>query len=681
MTAKSKIPTTIHNTQLLVSMSNRRGKKLGSTSQAYSSHSEKAESTSKAIKGKMSKGHSSQSRPVKGKPIEIPVEDPDKPSTDLRRKPKGIIRWVKYLPGRVRRFWWILNPPLTEDELEGKEELRKLISRTKLVKREAHKYEKLASGKLAQLGERELLNSPSPDKPKRLKLVKWDVAAWDELFTKIILSMRTDPKHLPAYVKISELARDPLYADEMLPTLGHFTKWECDEAGVRLIIFRHGLDGLPPFVNTETMWKRCPENKPPLTVPVGFGDNSSAHFIDPAEYPHLLVTGGTGWGKSNMINQLICFWLWRGIKPADLQLVMFDLKKGMEFASYENLPHLYKDDVIKTGIIEDLEGVLPALHRMQEIRDQRMEQIKRAGYKNFQEFNWGSKPEKRLPAIFLVFDEWAKIRLSRSGFGPRALASTTAKLAKETVISILRKGAGASNEKLTEIQTEFGNQILKLRQSRHFGLEAEEMLAEFTNLARAAGMYVILSTQHPSREVLTGLIMINFPTRIVLNSSVGGSMAALGTQSAFRLEYKGRAILLDRGEEIKIQTPMISQADINSIVHSAITGEAMSDLGKMVGTGIEEVLIYSLHNLDGVLDIQKLYSIFKSKGVRRDWVMNSLKALDGKEINLSGVTYRVKSPGYHVARRLIRVQTPIESLVNSPVPNSNLTSQEPEKDI
>jgi S-DNA-T family DNA segregation ATPase FtsK/SpoIIIE len=402
------------------------------------------------------------------------------------------------------------------------------------------------------------------------------------------------------------------------------------------------------------MWKRCPDNKPPLTVPVGFGDNSSAHFIDPAEYPHLLITGGTGWGKSNMVNQIICFWLWRGITPADLKLVLFDLKKGMEFASYENLPHLYKDDVIKTGIIEDLEGVMPTLHRMQDIRDERMEKIKRAGYKNFQEFNKGSKEKDRLPAIFLVFDEWAKIRLSRTGLGPRALVGTMAKLSKDTVLSILRKGAGADSEKLLEMQTEFGNQILKLRQSRHFGLEAEEMLAEFTNLARAAGMYVILSTQHPSREVLTGLIMINFPTRIVLNSSVGGSMAALGTQSAFKLEYKGRAILLDRGEEIKVQTPMISMADTNAIVRRAITGEPMSKIRKM-GMDIEEVLLYSLHNLDGWLDIQKIYEIYRKNGVRKDWLRNELRALQGKETTLSGVTYKISPPGSHTARRLIRL--------------------------
>jgi hypothetical protein len=464
--------------------------------------------------------------------------------------------------------------------------------------------------------------------------------------------MNTNPKHLPAYVRVSELGRDPLYSDELLPTIGHFVKWNSDDYGVTLTIFRHGLDGLPERVVIDELWKRCPENKPPLTVAVGFGDNSSTHFINPDEYPHLLITGGTGWGKSNMINQLICFWLDRGITPNELQLVLIDLKKGMEFSSYEHLPHLYRDDTIKTGIVEELEGVLPTMRRMQEIRDQRMEHIKKAGYKSFQEYNRGVKMVDRIPAIFLVFDEWAKIRLSRSGMGPKALVKEVTVLANKTIMDIFKNRLHEDRTQLFDSLIEFGKGILKLRQSTHFGLEAEEMLAEFTNLARAAGMYVILSTQHPSREVLTGLIMINFPTRIVLNSSVGGSMAALGTQSAFKLEYKGRAILMDRGQEIKLQTPYISPNDIKAIVHKAITGK---ELKRTSGVDIEEILTYSLNNLDGMLDITKLFSIFKAKKVRFDWIKASMRDAEGQEFILSGTKYRISPRRYRTPRHLSRI--------------------------
>jgi len=652
MTTTSKIPHTVTNTNLLRSMARRRGIFLRTISRVFHNSAAPTENVAASRNGAMSMDHTSQSSPLHGRRVEIPVENPDLPSTDLRRKPRGIIRTLKYLPGKIKNFLRILRPPLTPDQLEAREFARVEKSRDTLAIREGRRYGIQTSNKLAQLGMRELLNSPDPNKPRHLKLCRWSMITRDELFTKIVLRMNTNPKHLPAYVRVSELGRNPLYSDELLPTIGHFVKWDSDDYGVTLTIFRHGLDGLPEFVTTDELWKRCPANKPPLTVAVGFGDNSSTHFIDPAEYPHLLVCGGTGWGKSNMVNQIICFWLYRGISPKELQLVLFDLKKGMEFNSFENLPHLYSDDVIRTGIIETLEEVLPTLRRMQEVRDVRMERIKKAGYKNFQDYNRGVKSSDRLPAIFLIFDEWAKIRLSRSGLGPKALVREVTQLANMTVMAIFQKRIQDDRVKLYDSLLDFGKGILKLRQSRHFGLEAEEMLAEFTNLARAAGMYVILSTQHPSKEVLTGLIMINFPTRIVLNSSVGGSMAALASQGSFGLEYKGRAVLLDRGQETKLQTPYISPDHIKAVVHKAITGK---DLNRANAIDIEEILEYSLNHLDGMLDIAKLYGIFKDKKVRRNWLIEKLREAEGQEYVLSGSTYKVSSRGSHAARHLSRI--------------------------
>ena len=653
MSPRSKIPPNIKDTNMLRSMEGRRGILARKLSRDFENQSKPLQNTSTSKNGRMATDHTSLSSSTHNKKHDVQVEDALKPSIDLKRKPRGIIRWAKYLPGRIKRFFRIINPRPTPEELEERRLARIEKEKDKLCIKEAKIYGKLASNKLAQLGMRELLNSPDPNKPKKLKQVHWSMITRDALFNKIILRMDTNPKHLPTYVRVSELGRNPLYSDEMLPTLGKYSQWSSEDWGVALTVFRHGLEGLPEYVETDELWKRCPENKPPLTVAVGFGDNSSTHFIDPAEYPHLLVSGGTGWGKSNTVNQILCFWLHRGIKPSELQLVLFDLKKGMEFASYTNIPHLYKDEVIETGIIEDLEGVLPALHRMQEVRDQRMERIKKAGYKNFQEYNLGMvRQSDRLPAIFLVFDEWAKIRLSRSASGPKALVKEVARLCNSAVMDIFKKRAQEDRLKLYDCLLDFGKAILKLRTSKHFGLEAEEMLAEFTNLARAAGMYVILSTQHPSKEVLTGIIMINFPTRIVLNSSVGGSMAALATNSAFGLEYKGRAILLDRGTETKLQTPCIKPETIKAVVHKAITGE---DIGIGGVRGIEEILQYSLEHLDGWLDLAKLFAIFREKKVRHKWLQNSLRAAEGLEFILSGTSYKVSHKGKNQSRRLIRM--------------------------
>jgi hypothetical protein len=653
MTAHSKIPTNITDTRLLRSMEKRRNILARTVSRVFQNQSKPLANTASSQNGNIGQEQSSTSTPVINPKHDIPCDDPLEYCTDVSKKPKGLIRWAKLLPGRIKRYYWILFPKPTAEELEDLrlENIEK--EKDKIAITEMRVFMGKSARKLGQLGMRDLLNSPDPNKPKKLKLVRFSAMARDVLNNKLVMRLDTEPSHLPTYVQVSKLGRDDVYSDEMLPTLGKYSQWDSQNYGVTLTVFRHGLEGLPEHVSIEELWKKMPDNKPPYTVAIGFGDNSSTHFIDPSEYPHLLVSGTTGWGKSNMLNNILCLWLNRGLTPEQIQFVLFDLKKGMEFSSYENLPHLYKDEEIKTGIIEDLEGVLPALHRMQVVRDQRMDIIKKNGCKSFQEYNLDVPPSKRLPAIFLFFDEWAKIRLSRSGSGPKALAREVIELANKAIMNIFKDRAQDDRGMLFDALVEFGKAVLKLRTAKHFGLEAEEMLAEFTNLARAAGMFVVLATQHPSKEVLSGLIMINFPTRIVLKSSVGGSLAALGTRSAFSLEHKGRAILLDRGIETKIQTPEIKPENIKFIVHKAITGES---LGNINGISLDYILKYALENLGGALDGLELYKTFKEQNVRYRWILQALREAEGKEFVISGTKYKVNHKGKNAPRQLIRVK-------------------------
>lgn len=424
----------------------------------------------------------------------------------------------------------------------------------------------------------------------------------------------------------------------MLPTLGHFMEFKSDEAGVFAVVYRHGLDGLPEFIAAEDIWKKVPENKPPLTFPVGYGDNSTRVDVDLDDCPHLIVAGATKQGKSNFINDILCFWLWRGLTKQDLQLCLFDLKRGMEFSFYEGLPHLYHDEedvidferqkqansadesspyepaIIETGIIEDLNDVMPALRRLRKIMDKRLVHIKAAGHKDFNTFNRAQhSSQKKLPSVVVVFDEWARVALS-------------------------------------------------------LGKEAETMLAEMTNLARAAGMYFILGTQNPNSSVISPLISVNFSVRVIFKCSVGGSMAALGNQSAVALEEKGRCILQDGGDQFKLQTPRISDGLIKSVVFKAITGKDKKSVGPI---DLEEILQYSLDHFDGELSHSKLFAVFRDKKVRWEWLVEALRDAEGKEFDLSGTPYRVASPGYHKGRHLERTDadTASEEVSNSQTQN------------
>lgn len=649
MKEKIKVPSKVRDRKTLVRLANHHVIKLGTTSQAFSSTSEAGEMISAAAVGEISQEFSGPiSKPSDARAIEIPVEDPDKPSVDLRRRPKGLIRWIKYLPGRIKRFWFIFFPILTEEQLQEKRW-------NKLTLLEGRKYARTAAELLGSLGMEQLQDSPSPDKPKRLKRIVFGGIWRDELFTKIVLSVRLETKYRPDRVHFSDLSRDPLYSNELLMPMHHYTKWEGDEAALTLTIFRHGLDGLPEKIGTEPLWKRTPELAPPFAVPVGFSNNSAVHFIDPTEFPHLLVTGTTGHGKSNFINQMLCFWLKRGLTPADLQLVLFDLKRGMEFGDYENLPHLYKDDVITSGIVDNIDQFMPAMRQLQLVLERRIEKFKAHGFKNLEEFNKAARPQDRVPAIFVLIDEWALIRLSRSGQGVSAADKIATKLADEVAEHILKEGIGTDLEKLAAAENEFAKQVLKLRQSRHFGLEAEDRLSKFAAIARAGGMFVVLATQHPSMEVINGLIRCVFGTKVVFSTSIGGSMSALGNQDAVGLQYKGRAILEYQGEHILLQTPIINHTEIKTIIRKAISGERMGITDKLE-IGITDILKYALSQFDGYLDSRKLFAIFRSQGVGKTWLEKELRSLAGKEVTLSGITYKVVLPRDHsTARRLIKV--------------------------
>jgi hypothetical protein len=213
-------------------MARRRGIKLTTISRKLRIQSELLSINSSAISGKMGGPHEATSHPVHGKKVEIPVEDPDKPSTDLRPQPKGIIRKLKYLPGKVRNFWRILRPKLTPDELEVHDYLELEKRRDKACMQEGRRYGRIASSKLA------LLSNPGQNDTRNLKLVRWKMITRDEAFTKIILIMDLNPKHVPDYMLISKLPRDPLYTDDLAVAIGLPVHWDVGDFGVTLTIFR-----------------------------------------------------------------------------------------------------------------------------------------------------------------------------------------------------------------------------------------------------------------------------------------------------------------------------------------------------------------------------------------------------------------------------------------------------------
>jgi hypothetical protein len=545
----------------------------------------------------------------------LPPDNPDpmKPSISLKEPIRGLQYQIRHIRNLAARYWRYMRPPLTPEQIEQKQLFKEAARFDRLMFREAKKYARLLSRKYGQIGFKHI--EPTTH---RVRLIRFDQAAWNNNGTVIQLHAVVDPTVLPDGVLLIDLA-DPKFTNELLPTIGHPCRVSCDREGVIVEIQRAGREGLPDFITVADQWQELPENKPPLTFPVGIAENGRKVWIDLDDCPHILIGGSTKQGKSNMINVIICSFI-RRLTPTQVQFILFDLKQGMEFGFYDGLPHLYpgifcqpscpicrgsawvdhKPCPDAQSIIENINDVLPALGHIEKIMYHRMDRIKKAGYKSANDYNLHHKGRNRLSQVVIVFDEWATI-------------------AKTTGI----------------------------------GTQAENILMRIANMARAAGIYIIIGTQNPRADVISTIIKVNFSVRIAFKTDMPGSMAILNNQKAIDLPCKGRAILDLFSDFIPVQTPRITDDLIRATVHKAITGK---DIKAETHADIEEILQYALDKMDGRLNVARLFEVFRQKKIRYETLVRALKEAEGNEYILSGSKYKVKAAAPNKPRMLVIIE-------------------------
>lgn len=251
-----------------------------------------------------------------------------------------------------------------------------------------------------------------------------------------------------------------------------------------------------------------------LCVPLGKNIMGKTMFMEINKTPHLLVAGATGSGKSCCINSTIISIMMR-TKPNEVKLVLVDPKK-VEMVGYNGAPHLLMP------VVTDPKKAAIALQRMVDEMDRRYSAFSETGTKNIEDYNRyienKGKHNERLPFIVVIIDELADLMLVA---------------AKEVEDSILR----------------------------------------ITQLARAAGIHLIVATQRPSTDVITGLIKANLPSRIsfMVSSSID-SRTILDMTGAEKLLGKGDMLFFPTEENvpIRIQGAFISDDEIQRVVDFTI---------------------------------------------------------------------------------------------------------------
>lgn len=246
-------------------------------------------------------------------------------------------------------------------------------------------------------------------------------------------------------------------------------------------------------------------SKSKITVPLGLDVAGQARVADIAKMPHVLIAGQTGSGKSVCVNSWITSMLFRA-SPDELKLIMVDPKR-VELTPYNGIPHLL------TPVIVEPEKVVSALKWAVAEMERRYKMFTEIGAKNIESYN-DMAGFQSVPYIVIVIDELAEIML----FSPS---------------------------------------------------EVEDNICRIAQMARAVGIHLVLATQRPSVNVITGLIKANIPTRLAFAvSSMTDSRVILDTPGAEKLLGKGDMLYIppELAKPIRVQGTWISEKEIKNLI-------------------------------------------------------------------------------------------------------------------
>lgn len=286
------------------------------------------------------------------------------------------------------------------------------------------------------------------------------------------------------------------------------------------------------------------DHKAKLPLALGKDIGGTPFTVDLAKMPHLLVAGTTGSGKSVAINTMILSLAYR-LSPAECKFIMID-PKMLELSVYDDIPHLLSPVVTEPG-----KAVVALKWTVKEMEN-RYRLMANLGVRNIDNYNKQIREAKAKGRLLT--------RRVQTGFDPDTGQPTYEEMELEMV----------ELPYIVVIVDEMADLMLVA------GKDIESSIQRLAQMARAAGIHLIMATQRPSVDVITGVIKANFPTRISFQvTSRIDSRTILGEQGAEQLLGQGDMLYMAGGGRItRIHGPFVSDNEVETIVeHLKAQGE------------------------------------------------------------------------------------------------------------
>lgn len=372
------------------------------------------------------------------------------------------------------------------------------------------------------------------------------------------------------------------------------------------------------FFSTVISHEKFAKSSSPLTMAIGSDISGEPVITDLAKMPHLLVAGTTGSGKSVAINTMLVSLLYKS-SPEEVRMIMIDPKQ-VELSVYDGIPHLLSE------VVTDMKEAANALRWCVGEMERRYQLMSKLGVRNLRGYN-----AKVVKAI-----EEGEPLIDPLWLPTDAFTQSPPTLEKLPAIII--------------VVDEFADMMMIV------GKKVEELIARIAQKARAAGIHLILATQRPSADVITGLIKANIPTRMALRvQSRIESRIILDQQGAEQLLGMGDMFYLAPGEAIPVRVhgAFVNDDEVHAVVNDWKSRAEPNYIEEITaGQGDQDILLPGEQAEGNDEELDTLYD--EAVGF----------VTETRRVSISSVQRKFRI-GYNRAARIVE-QMELQSVVSTP---------------